>query len=58
MELLTKVRSHQEDLLGGLEGMSLAVLTKALGMTKEEVAGLITKARKDLLKGIHTYLPM
>lgn len=50
---------YQEDLLGGLEGMSLAVLTRGLGMTKEEVVGLIREAKKDLLnKGIHAYLPM
>ena len=50
---------YQEDLHRGMEGMSLAVLTRGLGMTREEVVDLTAAAKKDLFnKGIHAYLPM
>ncbi|RDL34559.1 uncharacterized protein BP5553_07687 [Venustampulla echinocandica] len=52
-------RYWQEDLLRGLEGLSMAVLTRAGGMTMDEVLKLTTEARKDLHnKSIHGYLPM
>jgi hypothetical protein len=52
-------RYWQEDLTKGLEGLSMAVLTRGGGMTKEEVLALTEKTRVDIAdKGIHAYLPM
>lgn len=52
-------RYWQEDLLRGLEGLSMAVLTRGGGMTMEEVLELTARVRKDLLnKSIHGYMPM
>lgn len=52
-------RYWQEDLSRGLEGLSMAVLTRGGGMTKEEVLALTEKTRVDIAnKGIHAYLPM
>jgi hypothetical protein len=49
----------QEDMLIGLESLSLAVLTRAGGMTKEEVLTMNELVRKDIHnKGIHAYLPV
>lgn len=49
----------KEDMIRGLEGMTMAVLTRGGGMTKEEVVALTTEARKDYDNtGIHAYLPI
>lgn len=49
----------QEDMLRGLEAMSLAVLTRAYGMTKDEIVAMLPDVRKDINdKGIHAYLPV
>lgn len=48
-----------EDMLRALEGLSMAVLTRAGGMTKEEVETLTAKVRKDIVnKDIHAYQPV
>ncbi|KAG4413683.1 hypothetical protein IFR04_013187 [Cadophora malorum] len=48
-----------EDMLRALEGLSMAVLTRAGGMTKEEVETLTAKVRKDIVnKNIHAYQPV
>jgi hypothetical protein len=47
----------QEDMLRGLEALSMAALTRGAGLTKEQVMELITEVRKDIMnKGIHAYL--
>jgi hypothetical protein len=49
----------REDVLRGLEGVTMAVLTRGAGMTKEQVEELADLARKDINnKGIHAYVPM
>jgi hypothetical protein len=49
----------QEDMLRGLEPLSLAVLTRGGGMTKEEVLAMNELVKKDIHNtGIHAYLPM
>lgn len=49
----------QEDLLRGLEGLSMAALTRGGGLTKEEVVALAAEARKDVPnRKIHAYLPV
>jgi hypothetical protein len=49
----------QEDMLRGLESLSLAVLTKGGGITKEEVLAMNELVKKDIHNtGIHAYLPM
>ncbi|CZR66302.1 related to methyltransferase [Phialocephala subalpina] len=47
----------REDLLSALEGISLAVLTRGLGMSKEEVEVLLVGVRNDIKSNeIHAYL--
>ena len=47
------------DLGEGLEGMVLALLTRVLGWSLDEVTVLIAKARADLSnRRIHAYWPM
>jgi hypothetical protein len=47
------------DLNEGLQGFSMLVLTKAMGMTKEEVEMLLVDVRNDLNdRNIHAYMPM
>jgi SAM-dependent methyltransferase len=49
----------QEDLNRGLEGLSMAALTRGGGMSREEVLVLTAEARKDIKKkSIHAYLPV
>ncbi|KAH6675644.1 S-adenosyl-L-methionine-dependent methyltransferase [Halenospora varia] len=49
----------QEDMLRGLEALSMAVLTRGGGMKKEEVLELTAEVRKDIHnKNIHAYLPI
>lgn len=45
--------------LDGLEGYSLALLTRVLGMSNDEVQLLLMDVRKDMKKrSIHAYWPM
>jgi hypothetical protein len=37
-----------EDFAGGLEGLSMAIFTRGLGWTKEEVIGFLVDVRKDM----------
>jgi hypothetical protein len=47
------------DIVDGLEGLSLALFTRALGMTKEEVMAFLVDVRKDMRNTrIHSYWPM
>lgn len=39
---------YREDLLSGLQGFTMAVLTRALGMSKEEVEVLLVGVREDI----------
>jgi hypothetical protein len=49
----------QEDMLRGLESLSMAVLTRGAGMTKEEVLEMTAEVRKNIFDtGIHAYLPV
>jgi hypothetical protein len=49
----------REDLLSALEGISLAVLTRGLGMTKEEVDVLLVGVRDDIKSNrVHAYIPV
>ena len=48
-----------EDMSNGLEGLSMAVLTRGAGMAKEEVVELTSKVRENLKdKRIHAYCPV
>jgi SAM-dependent methyltransferase len=48
-----------EDLTSGLEALSLAVLTRGGGMSKDEVMDLAARVKENLKdKGIHAYCPM
>ncbi|EHK96887.1 hypothetical protein M7I_7359 [Glarea lozoyensis 74030] len=52
-------RYWQEDLNRGLEAISMAALTRAGGMSKEEVLELTGRARRDVFdKNIHAYMPV
>nr|POE78488.1 secondary metabolism regulator lae1 [Quercus suber] len=45
------------DLISGLEGVSLRMFTKLLGMTTQEVLDLVRGVEEDLLRGkTHTYM--
>jgi hypothetical protein len=49
----------KEDLLAGLQAMSMAVMTRGLGMTPEEVELLLVDVRKDInSQRIHAYVSM
>jgi hypothetical protein len=48
-----------QDLKDGLEGFSMAALTRAHGWTADQVSALIADVRKDLDdRNIHAYMPM
>lgn len=48
-----------DDMLRALEGLSMAVLTRSGGMTKEEVEVLSAKVRKDIVnRDIHACQPV
>lgn len=50
---------YREDLLAAMQGASLAILTKALGMDKEMGEELLVKVREDVMSNrIHAYLPV
>jgi len=49
----------QEDMLRGLEALSMAVLTRGAGMSKEEVLAMTAEVKKDIHNtDIHAYLPV
>lgn len=49
----------QENIVSGLEAMSLALFTRGLGCSYEEVVCFITRARGDMRDvGIHAYWPI
>jgi hypothetical protein len=49
----------QEDIVRGLDGMTMAVLTRGGGMTKDEVPAMTAKVRQDVRnKSIHAYMPV
>jgi hypothetical protein len=49
----------RENLLAGLEGISLAILTRGLGMTKAQVDVLLAGVRDDIKNNkIHAYIPV
>jgi hypothetical protein len=50
---------YREDLLSGLHGFTVAVLTRGLGMSLAEVEVLLVGVRGDIKNNkIHTYLPL
>ncbi|KAE9371993.1 S-adenosyl-L-methionine-dependent methyltransferase [Stipitochalara longipes BDJ] len=50
---------YREDLLSGLQGFTMALLTRALGMTTVEVELLLTGVREDIKSNkIHIYIPV
>ena len=52
-------RWNQTNILEGLEGFCLALLTRGLGWKKEEVDVFVAKVSRDLRdKKIHAYFPM
>jgi hypothetical protein len=52
-------RWNQINILEGLEGFCLALLTRGLGWKKEEVDVFVAKVSRDLNdKSIHAYFPM
>jgi hypothetical protein len=49
----------QENILRGMEALSMAVLTRGAGMTKEEVMELTAAAKRDVPnRDIHAYVPL
>jgi hypothetical protein len=49
----------QEDMLNGLEGMSMKVLTRFMGWTPEEVQAFLVGVRRDFRdRSIHAYAAM
>ena len=50
---------YREDLLSGLQGFTVAVLTRAFGMSMEEIELLLVGVREDIKSNrIHVYIPM
>jgi hypothetical protein len=50
---------YREDLLSGLQGFTVAVLTRALGMSSEEIELLLVGVRNDIKSNkIHIYIPV
>jgi len=50
---------YREDLLSGLQGFTVAVLTRGLGMSVEEVELLLVGVREDIKSNrIHIYIPV
>ncbi len=49
----------REDLLRGMEGMTMAVLTRGAGMAIEEVKSWVERMRENFADGrIHAYMPV
>jgi hypothetical protein len=49
----------QEDMLNGLEGISMRILTKAMGWSAEEVQAFLVGVKRDFQdRSIHAYLSM
>lgn len=52
-------RWNQINILDGLEGFCLALLTRGLGWKKEEVDVLVARVNRDIKdRKIHAYFPM
>jgi hypothetical protein len=50
---------YREDMLSGLHGFTVAVLTRAFGMSMEEIELLLVGVREDIKSNrIHVYIPM
>ncbi len=50
---------YREDLMIGLQGFTMAVLTRALGMSAQEVELLLMGVRQDIKSNqIHVYIPV
>lgn len=50
---------YREDLLSGLQGFTMALLTRALGMLTAEVEVLLAGVRDDIKSNkIHIYIPV
>lgn len=50
---------YNEDLNQGLEGMTMATLTRAFGWSKEQVLEFLVRVRRDIdNREIHAYLPL
>jgi hypothetical protein len=50
---------YNRNMQEGLEGIAMAVFTKAHGMKKEEVEEIVRRVKKDVDdKSIHVYVPM
>jgi hypothetical protein len=50
---------YREDLLSGLQGFTMALLTRALGMSTAEVELLLAGVREDIRSNkIHIYIPV
>jgi hypothetical protein len=49
----------KQNLMEGLHGISVAVLTRGLGMTPQEVEVMLIGVRRDLCdRNIHCYCPV
>jgi len=47
-----------QNLEEGIDGMSMAILTRGGGMTREEVLALTTDVKNDLRnKAVHAFIP-
>ena len=50
---------YREDLLSGLQGFTIAVFTRALGMDVADVELLLVKVREEIKSNrIHIYIPV
>jgi hypothetical protein len=49
----------KEDYLTGLQGLSMAVMTRGLGMTSQEVELLLMEVRENVnSRRLHAFIPM
>jgi len=50
---------YNQDCIDGIQAFSLAVLTRGLGMSSQEVEMMLVDVRKDIMnRNIHAYLPV
>ena len=49
----------KEDFLAGMQGWTMMVLTRGMGMTSQEVEDLLAEVKNEInSKKLHIYMPM
>ena len=49
----------KEDFIAGMEGWSLALLTRGMGIANDEVQAMLADVRREVEGGaLHAYMPM